>query len=407
MLFRLDLDIKEIVNEMLDCFPKEIWESSSTTFFDPCIAGGQFVSAIENRLRKYGHSDDNIKNRVFGVEVTNYRVKSSVNKYKLIGNYIVADFLNSDVFNGKKFDVVVTNPEFNYARNKNNNQSKDAYPDYFNRIKSLYISYAGIINPSRWFIKDSSGTDTLRNDIVDNFGLMKIKDISYIYPTIRGGVNYCIFKKGYTDLVDFNNIFTNIKKINNTFGSILTLNELEQSILMKCKRKSTLDKKLRNKGYFGIKTNDSRFVDAGDFKCKVSTIKGTWKYLMKQDITVSDKHKNTFNKYKVSIPSAYGEGNDYFTSKDICIVNPGEFVNDSYVFFEFDNIVSAENFKKYFDLKLVNWLIKIIKNKQHISKSIFKFVPIMNYNNTISDNDLYQHLNLTKQEIEYINNKTL
>lgn len=134
MLFRLDLDINEIVNEMLDCFPKEIWESSSTTFFDPCIAGGQFVNAIEHRLRKYGHSDDNIKNRVFGVEVTNYRVKSSVNKHKLIGNYIVADFLNSKVFNGKKFDVIVTNPEFNYARNKNNNQSKDAYPDYFNRI---------------------------------------------------------------------------------------------------------------------------------------------------------------------------------------------------------------------------------------------------------------------------------
>ena len=77
------------------------------------------------------------------------------------------------------------------------------------------------------------------------------------------------------------------------------------------------------------------------------------------------------------------------------------------MFFEFDDIVSSENFKKYFDLKLVNWFIKIIKNKQHISKSIFKFVPVMNYNNSISDNDLYQHLNLTNEEIAYINNKTL
>jgi hypothetical protein len=201
MLFRLDLDIKKIVNEMLDHIPKEIWESGSSTFFDPCMGGGQVVNAIEKRLKQYGHSNDNIKNRVFGVEVTNYRVKSSVIKYNLVGNYIVDNFLKNNVFNNKKFDVIITNPEFNYTRNKNNNQSKDAYPDYFYRIKNLYTKYAGIINPSRWFSKDSSGIDDLRNDVVNNFGLLKIQDISRVYPSIRGGVNYCIFQKGYDDLV--------------------------------------------------------------------------------------------------------------------------------------------------------------------------------------------------------------
>lgn len=407
MLFRLDLDIKKIVNEMLDCFPKEIWESGSSTFFDPCMGGGQVVNAIEKRLKQYGHSNDNIKNRVFGVEVTSYRVKSSVIKYNLVGNYIVDNFLKNNVFNNKKFDVIITNPEFNYTRNKNNNQSKDAYPDYFYRIKNLYTKYAGIINPSRWFSKDSSGIDDLRNDVVNNFGLLKIQDISRVYPSIRGGVNYCIFQKDYDDLVNFNGILVDLKQINKEFGAIFVLNDIEKSILNKCKLTYTLDHKLCNKGFFKIKTNDSRFDESGEFKCKVSLAKGTWKFIKKNTIEFSDKHKKVLNTYKVCVPSAYGTGNDYFTAKDFHIINPNDLVNDSYVFFTFDNIDSAKNFKNYFNLKLVNWLVKMTKNRQNVNKSVFRFIPYLDYTKSINDNDLYNHLNLTNEEITYINNKTL
>ena len=64
MLSRLKFEIDPLVAEILDHLPESVWTSTSTTFFDPAIGGGQFVRAIEQRLRRYGHSDANIRKRV-------------------------------------------------------------------------------------------------------------------------------------------------------------------------------------------------------------------------------------------------------------------------------------------------------------------------------------------------------
>ena len=67
MVFRLKLD-NALANEMVSKLPESLFLSDCTSFLDPSMGGGQYVVAIEDRLRKMGHSDANIKNRVFGVE---------------------------------------------------------------------------------------------------------------------------------------------------------------------------------------------------------------------------------------------------------------------------------------------------------------------------------------------------
>jgi len=111
MLFRLKLDIKKLVNEILDQLPTDTWTSKTTTFLDPCMGGGQFVREIEYRLRRYGHSDENISGRVFGIESNKLGVVYARNKYKLAGTYSVGDFLETD-FKDMRFDVVAGNPPF-------------------------------------------------------------------------------------------------------------------------------------------------------------------------------------------------------------------------------------------------------------------------------------------------------
>ena len=81
MLGRLKFELTELVNEMLDQLPKSIFESETSTFLDPCMAGGQFVLGIETRLREYGHSDANIAERVFGVAPRELIVNFAVNKH--------------------------------------------------------------------------------------------------------------------------------------------------------------------------------------------------------------------------------------------------------------------------------------------------------------------------------------
>ena len=42
----------EIVNKMLDMLPQELFESSETTFLDPCCKTGVFLREIAKRLLK-------------------------------------------------------------------------------------------------------------------------------------------------------------------------------------------------------------------------------------------------------------------------------------------------------------------------------------------------------------------
>ena len=68
MLIRLRADLDELVEEMLDLLPQKYFKSKTATFLDPAMGSGQFVSAIEKRLRDNGHDDENIAKRVYGFE---------------------------------------------------------------------------------------------------------------------------------------------------------------------------------------------------------------------------------------------------------------------------------------------------------------------------------------------------
>lgn len=117
MISRLKFDITKLVNELLDQIPDEIWSSDSTLFLDPAIGGGQFVKEIEKRLKNYGHSDDNISNRVFGYEENRLRVNYAVNKHKLIGTYSIGKTKEMN------FDVIVGNPPFKQKNEKGGRHS--------------------------------------------------------------------------------------------------------------------------------------------------------------------------------------------------------------------------------------------------------------------------------------------
>jgi type I restriction-modification system DNA methylase subunit len=110
----MKFEIELLVEEMLDQLPASVWASNSTTFFDPAIGGGQFVRAIEQRLRVCGHSDANIHSRVFGFEESDLHIRFAVNKYNLVGQYVRKTYEKFfELDNTMKFDVVIGNPPYN------------------------------------------------------------------------------------------------------------------------------------------------------------------------------------------------------------------------------------------------------------------------------------------------------
>lgn len=164
MLGRLKFNITKLVDEILDQLPSEVWSSSTSTFLDPAIAGGQFVSAIEHRLREAGHSNKNIASRVYGYESNRMRINYAINKYKLVGTYVNRNFLKEDSV--MKFDVVVGNPPYQ----KENNQNGKLYPSFY--LKSYELlkedGYILFVTPSAWLKRAALIFTKLRKNILEN-----------------------------------------------------------------------------------------------------------------------------------------------------------------------------------------------------------------------------------------------
>jgi hypothetical protein len=99
----------ELVREMLDKIPEEVWRNPESVFLDPCMGKGTFLIEIVRRLTYiYGYTEMNAKSRVYGYDT---RVKY-VNHLQRRGfsNLRHKDFLLDEI--EMKFDAIVGNPPY-------------------------------------------------------------------------------------------------------------------------------------------------------------------------------------------------------------------------------------------------------------------------------------------------------
>jgi site-specific DNA-methyltransferase (adenine-specific) len=397
MLGRLKFDIQPLVNEMLDQLPSTVWESETTTFFDPALGGGQFVAEIERRLRAHGHSEANISQRVFGAEERKMHLNFAIQKHILKGKYVVGgvDLDTEEAFGVKKFDVIVGNPPFQDNESQSTN-TKQLYVDFTYKAFELTKCHLLFIIPSRWASNESSG---LRKTLFNSNHLKGLKYLQNPFASSGVKVNTCMIHVDKTDLHQHTKVtdaLNNTQNIELSNTKRLYLKNLRTvDILNKVAGYSKMSSRW-NRG--GLKRNEAatRVVNSGGYTfieavghagqsyatCKISSLEDTKGY----------------DQYKVCVNNM-GTANGLSQVK---IADKYHVGGHSVVFLYTSSNSESEKLVQYLNTKLVRFIIMFTKPSTPNSKATFANIPEIDFTHQISDEYVYEYFGLTQEEINLI-----
>ena len=275
MVGRLKFGIDTLVDEILDNIPEDVFKSNTTTFLDPAMGGGQFLKNVILKLRKYGHSDDNISGRVFGYESDIMSVKYAKKKCENVGTFLLAGVEDMNEKTNKHMNVIIQNAPY----------LKGTWFKFLENSISLNPDILVQVSP------DGTGNYSARSEkiektFLDN-GLQTYKDCTEYFPNVESGkIIYAIMELGKESnknaLADNSVIGNIVKKVVSHNGTKV------ESILSKN----------RSAEYNSIPRSDT-FID-GKIKNLESVTKDgmVFKYIDEDKTTVVDGNQYWFtNRY--------------------------------------------------------------------------------------------------------------
>ena len=325
------------------------------------------------------------------------------------------DFIHSEE-GDMKFDVVVGNPPYQIEDGGAGSSATPIYQHFVSQAFRLLPRYVSMIIPSRWFA-GGKGLDSFRAQMLAsrNFRSLNVFfDAGDLFPgvDIKGGVCYFLWDNQYEGpcLItthDGEAESETLARYLNEHGDVFVPWNEAGPIISKVTLKSHnfLDGSVASRKPFGLPTNFKEYSTTYKAEMLKVYLNGGVGYAQRASVRI---HEEWIGKWKVLTSTGYGAGEGYphqILGQPI-LAEPNSVCTETYIVCGiFDTEEEAKNFIKYFSTRFFRFLVALRKYTQHVNRSKFAFVPVLNWNVLHTDEDLAREYELTPADSAFIESK--
>ena len=329
-----------------------------------------------------------------------------------------------------KFDIIIGNPPYQLSDGGGTgDSSKPIYNKFVEQAKLLKPKFISMIIPSRW-MKGGKGLDDFRNNMINDTHIEILYDFEIAkncFPlnTIDGGVCYFLWDSNYNGVCKytyeskdgFKDVSTRL--LNNGLTGNVIRDSRQISIIEKAKgnNNQSFSKIVSTRKPFGISTdlfnapeNYKNFNLQNEYYAnsyKIYGVKGNKggakRVIGFVDTSAPSDNISSIKKYKLFFSYAYST--DSTVPPEIIVGKPDEIATETFLMIgPFENESFAKNCLSYIKTKFFRALLYFNRIQKNCSKETFNLIPLVSFSLKWNDKMLYEKFQLTKDEIQYIEN---